>query len=74
MTLNKMLNIIYNSRDTGQVPGAAMVDTKGFILGPRVNRQCIHRRTPVNFTFEPLNQLPFLLKDGLVDFIDFKLL
>lgn len=74
MALNKMLNIIYNSRDADQVPGAAMIDTEALILGPRVNRQCIHRGAPVNFTFEPFDQLPFLLKDCLVDFISFKLL
>lgn len=56
------------------MPGAAMVDTEVLILGPRVNRQDIHRGAPVNFTFESLDQLPLLLKDGLVDFIGFKFL
>lgn len=51
-----------------------MVNTKSFIFGPRVDRECINRVTPINLALEPLNQLPFLLKDGFVNLIGFKFL
>lgn len=56
------------------MPGAAMINTESFVLRPRVDRECIRRRAPIDLTLEPLDQLPFLLKDGFVNLISLELL